>query len=187
MPIVTGHYTLDRTKLPAKAEALRIRFVPQLANNKNTLLVLYPNAEPGSEPSYVRYVALMKLGHLLKGDGPMAVAQGLGQIVVTGQRLLGMITDGSVGKTVLKETAGSVYAFALDLDDCNPVEIKTNWRSKPVEAVIQSKEGQTPPFRLQIISVDLLLKNDGQVIRASLPAFLEQLTPEGRRNLQKET
>lgn len=187
MPIATGHYTLDRTKLPAKADALRIRFVPQLVNNKNTLLVLYPDTEPGFEPSFMRYAVLMKFDHLLQGDGSVAAAQGLGQIVVTGQRLLGMITDGSMGKTMLKEAAGSVYVFALDLDDCAPVESKTNWRGKQVEAVIRSKEGQAPPFRLQIMSVDLLLKNDGQVIRASLPTFLEHLTPEGRQNLQKET
>src|SRR6266702_5546663 len=61
MPIVTGHYTLDRSKLPTKADELRVRFVPQLVNDKNTLLVLYPNSEPGFEPLYVRYVAEMKL------------------------------------------------------------------------------------------------------------------------------
>jgi len=97
-----------------------------------------------------------------------------------------MITDGSVGKAVLKESAGPVYAFALDLDDFGPVEIKKNWRGKPVEVLILSKEGQSPVFGMGVLSVDLLLKNDGQVIRTSLPAFLEQLTPEGRRNLQKE-
>src|SRR2546427_9489624 len=94
------------------------------------------------------------------GDG--TVPWGLAQIVVTGQRLIGMITDGSVGKAVLKESAGSVYAFALDLDDFGPVEIKKNWRGKPVEALILSKEGQSPVFGMGVLSVDLLLKNDVQ-------------------------
>lgn len=180
MPIVTGHYTLDRSKLPTKADELRVRFVSQLVNGKNRLLVLYPVSEPGFEPSYVRYAVGMKLR---LGDG--TVAQGLGQIVVTGQRLIGMITDGSVGKADLKESAGSVYAFALDLDDFGPVEIKKNWLGKPIEALILSKEGQSPVFGVGVFSVDLSVKDDGQVIRTSLPAFLEQLTPEGRRNLQK--
>jgi hypothetical protein len=138
--------------------------------------------------SCVRYAVWMKLGHLLLGDSTITLAQGFGQLVVTSQRLLGMITDGSVGKAVLKESAGtgSVYAFALDLDDCDPVEIKKNWRNKPVEAVIESKDDQNPAFRLGVLSVDLLVKDDGQVIRTSLPPFLEQLTPEGQRNLQKE-
>jgi hypothetical protein len=98
MPIVTGHYTFNRTNQPAKADELRVRFVPQLVNGKNTLLVHYPNSEPGFEPSYLRYVVEMKLQ---LGDG--TVPWGLAQIVVTGQRLIGMITDGSVGKAVLKE------------------------------------------------------------------------------------
>ena len=181
MSIVTGHYTLDRSRLPSKADKLRVRFVSQLVNGKNTLLVIYPNSEPGFEPSYVRYAS----GIILKlGDG--TVAQQSGQIVITGQRLIGMITKGSVGNAVLNESAGSVYAFALDLDDIRPVEIKTNWRGKPVEAVIQSKEGQSPAFLLQVFSVIALLKNDSQVIQTSLAAFLDRLTPEGRRNLQKQ-
>ena len=94
MPIVTGHYKIDRAKLPSKVDDLRIRFVSQLVNGKNTLLLLYPNSEPGAEPVYVRYAGGIKLG---LGDG--TVAEGIGQIVVTGKRLIGMITDGSVGKT----------------------------------------------------------------------------------------
>ena len=187
MPLVTGHYTLDRSKLPAKSEALRVRFVSQRVNNKNTLLVLYPNAGPGFEPSYVRYAVGMKFRQIQLEDRRLIDAQGVGQLVVTGQRLLGMITDGSVGKAALKESAGSVYAFALDLDDIRPVEIKTNWRDKPVDAVIQSKEGQNPAFRIDILMVNLLVKDDGQVLLASLPAFLEHLTPEGRQSLQKGT
>ena len=141
MPIVRGHYILDRSKLPTKADELRVRFVPQLVNGKNTLQVLYPNSEPGFEPLYVRYVVEMKLR---LSDG--TVAWRPAQIVVTGQRLIGMITDGSVGKAVLKESAGSVYSFALDLDDFGPVEIKKNWRGKPVEALILAKECQSPVF-----------------------------------------
>ena len=180
MPIVTGHYTLDRSKLPSKSDKLRVRFVSQLVNGKNTLLVIYPNSEPGFEPSYVRYIG----GIILKlGDG--TVAQTQGQLVVTGQRLIGMITKGSAGKAVLNESVGSVYAFAIDLDDIRPAEIKTNWRGKPIEAIIQSKEGQSPTFLLQVFSIDFSLKNDGQVIPTSLDAFLDRLTPEGRRNLQK--
>ena len=187
MSIVTGHYTLDRSKLPTQADELRVRFVLQRVNGKNTLLVLYPNSEPGFEPSYVRYVVGMEFRQILLSDRTLIGAQGLGQIVVTGQRLIGMITDGSIGKTVLKEAVGSVYVFALDLDDIRPVEIKKNWLGKPVEAIIESKVGQSPPFGIKVFSVDLLLRNDGQVIRASLPAFLELLTPEGQRSLQTQT
>jgi len=120
------------------------------------------------------------------GDG--TVAEGAGQIVVTGQRLIGMITDGTVGKAALKEIAGagSVYAFAFDWDDCDPVEIQKNWRGKPVSGRIMSKEGQSPVFGIQVIMVSFLVKDDGQVTQTSFPAFLDQLTSESQRNLQKE-
>jgi CHAT domain/Tetratricopeptide repeat len=188
MPIVTGYCTLDLMKLPAKSDELRVRFVPQHVDRKSTLLVLYPNSEPGFEPSYVRYTVMMEFRQILLSDRIPTGAHGLGQIVVTGQRLIGMITDGSTDKTILSESDGSVYAFAFDLDDIRPIKInKRNWLGKPVEAVIQSKVGQAPIFGLIIFSTDpglFLLKDDGQVTRTSLSAFLEQLTPEGRRNLQ---
>jgi hypothetical protein len=97
-----------------------------------------------------------------------------------------MITDGAVGKAALSQSAGTVYAFAVDLDDIRPVEIKKNWRGQPVEAVIRSKEGLSPAFVLQVLSVVAVLKNDGHVIPTSLPDFLNRLTPEDRRNLQKQ-
>jgi hypothetical protein len=184
MPIVTRYYIFNRRDLPAKSDELRVRFVPQLVNRQNTLLVLYPNSEPGFEPLYVRYVVRITLA---LGDG--TVAKGLAQIVVTGQRLLGMITEGSAGKTILKESAGSVYAFALDLDDLEPVEIQKNWLGKPVSVRIMSKEGQGPPlamYAVRVHDVFALVEDDGQAVRTSLPAFLERLTSEGRRNLQKE-
>lgn len=131
-----GHYTLDRSKLPTKVDELRVRFVPWLVKGKNTLLVLYPDTETGFEPSYVRYVVQMKL-RLTDGT----VDQGPGQIVVTAHWIIGLITDGSVGETVLNESNGSVYAFTFGLDDIRPVEIKKNWLGKPIEALILSKEG----------------------------------------------
>jgi tetratricopeptide (TPR) repeat protein len=187
MPIVTGHYTLDLTELPVKAPDLRIRFALQLISHKNTLLVLYPNAEPGFEPSYVRYVAMMEFRHLLLRGREILVAQGRGQLVVTGQRLIGMITDGFAGKVALSESASSVFAFALDLDDIRPAQItEKNWRGEPIEAIIESKVDQSSVFGIKVFDYGefLLLKDDGQVKRASLSAFLDQLTPESRRNLQ---
>ncbi|HZS79798.1 MAG TPA: hypothetical protein VFA41_24520 [Ktedonobacteraceae bacterium] len=181
MPILTGHIQIDRSKLPSKFDKLRVRFVSQLVNNKTTLLMISPDAGLDFEPIYVRYAT----GMILKlGDG--TVAQSQGQLVVTGQRLIGMVTDGAVGKAALSQSAGTVYAFAVDLDDIGPVEIKKNWRGQPVEAVIRSKEGQSPSFVLQVFSVVAVLKNDGHVIPTSLPDFLNRLTPEGRRNLQKQ-
>lgn len=184
MSIVTNHFALELAKLPTKSDELRIRFVPQVVNGRNALLVLYPDAEPDFEPSYARYAVLMRLRQM-QSDGAVTVADGVGQIVITGQRLIGMITDGSLNKTVLSESHGLVYAFALDLDDCGPLEIKKNWRGKPVEALILSKDGVSPVLGIVVMSVRLLVQNSGNVMPAAMSAFLEHLTPEGQRNLQR--
>jgi hypothetical protein len=181
MPILTSHIAIDWSKLPSKSDKLHARFVSQLVNGKKRMLMIYPDTGTDFEPIYVRYATGMKLQ---LGDGTIAQIQG--QLVVTGQRLIGMITNGSVGKAALNETAGTVYAFALDLDDIRPVEIKKNWRGLPVEAMFRSKEGQSPAFLLQVFSIVAVIKNNGQVIQTSLPDFLERLTPEGRQNLQKQ-
>lgn len=180
MPIVTSHYTLDFSKLPSKSDTLHVRFATQLVNGKNRLLLIYPNAEPGFEPAYVRYATGLKL----QADNG-AVATGAGQLVVTGQRLFGMITDGSVGNAILKEATGSVYAFSFSLDDMSAVETRKNWLGKPAEALIRSREGLRPAFLLHIFSVVASVRDDGQVIVTTLPALLDRLTPEGRRALQK--
>jgi hypothetical protein len=186
MSIVTRHFAPDHTPLPSGANDLRVRFASKRVNNKNTLLLLYPDAEPGFEPSYVRYAVGMKFRQVHPDDGAITSAEGLGQLVVTGQRLLGMITDGTLNRTVLKESDDSVFAFVLDLDDVDPVEIQKNWLGKPVSARLMSNESQSPVFGIQVTGVDLLVKDDGQVSRSSLPALLEQLTPGGRQKLQKK-
>lgn len=179
MPILTRHYTPDHTPLPSNVDELRLRFVSKRVNGKNTLLLLHPDSEQGFESTYVRYVAMMELIHSYEVDENvyLLTAKGLGQIVVTGRRIIGMITDGSVGSAVLDESVGSVYAFTFDLDDSGPVEVKKNWLGKPITAVLRSKDQQKRPFGLRVISVDLIVKDNGQVVRSSLPAFLEKLTP----------
>ncbi len=179
MPIATGHYTLDLSKLPSKADELRVRFEQQVVNGKNVQLLIYPDAEPGFEPSYVRYATGMSLQ---LGDG--TVAGRLGQLVVTGQRLVGMITGGSVGNAALDASHGAIYVFSIDLDDCYGPVPKTNWRGKPVEAMFRSKEDQRVAFMLHVFSMVATVKNGGEVAYTSLPRLLEHLTPEGRQRLQ---
>src|SRR5437588_12500771 len=98
MPIVTSHYTLDRSKLPVQADELRVRFVPQPVNGKNRLLVLYANSEPGFEPSYLRYAVGMEFRQILLGDRTVIVAHELAPIGDNGKRLVGMINDGLAGQ-----------------------------------------------------------------------------------------
>jgi hypothetical protein len=179
MPVLTGSYNLDLTALPANAEKQRVRFDTQVVNGKNRLLMMYPASGQGFEPTYVRYMVGMTLR---LGDGTTAQQQG--QLIVTGQRLLGMFTSGSVGNKQLNGQAGSIFVFTIDLDDIDVITPKTNRRGKPVEATLSSRDDLDPWFVLHIITVAASLKNDGTAKPTSIQAFLPRLSPEGRRELQ---
>lgn len=180
MSFTVGHYILDRAKLPAEADDVRARFVAQRVNTKSGMLVLYPLSEQGADASYVRFAGDIEFRHVEMRDQTLIRARGLGQLVVTRQRILGVITDGALGETVLDEDAGSVYAFSVDLDDCRPPQSTTNWRGKPTETVIASKPGPNPPFGLKVSSIDLVIANDGQVRRSAIPDLIQQLAPGGQ-------
>jgi len=180
MAYTTALYTLDLAALPLKAEKIRARFDSQVVNGKNRQLLIYPNTGPDFEPHYIRYHA----GIVFRLDNG-TVAKIMGQLVVTGERIIGLITDGSVGKTKLSESSGSVYAFALDLDDIQLARIKTNWRKQPVEAFIMPIQDQKPAFLLQVFSVAATVQDNGTARPSSLPNLLNRLTPEGRRKLQE--
>ncbi len=111
MAIVATTLTLDLAALPTRSAELRVGFGMGVGNNNKQLLLLYPGTDGGYEPQHLRYAVYMTLTF----DG-MTVGN-LGQLVVTGQRLIGMMTHGSAGGTKLNESAGSVFAFTIGLDD----------------------------------------------------------------------
>ena len=176
--VLTEKYKLDLGALPSKDDRMRIRFDTQVVNGKNRLLYLYPNSDKGFEPTYARYA----VGMTLKlGDG--TVAQQQGQLIVSGHRLLGMFTSGSLGGQPLDESIGTIFAFSIDVDDIARIEPKNNWRGKPVEATIASDDKLDPWFVLHIITVAASLKNDGKATPTSIQTFLPRLSPEGRKEL----
>jgi hypothetical protein len=157
-----------------------VQFDTQVINGKNRLVLLYPAAEKGFEPTYARFMGGMTLR---LGDGTKV--NQIGQLIVTGQRLLGMFTSGAVGTHSLDAQAGSIFAFSVDLDDIDSITPKTNRRGKPVEATLASRDDLVPWFILHIITVAASVKNDGTAKPSSLQNFLARLSPEGRRELQQ--
>ena len=180
MPIVTGQYNLDLSRLPTKAADLRIKVDTQILNGKTKGLLLHPATGNDFEPGYYRYMCGigLKLGNGL-------TAGKIGQIVVTGRRLLGMVTDGTAGDVALSGEAGVIYAFSIDLDDFYGPQARTNWRGKPVEAVFRSKEDQPLAFILQVFSVAVNVTNDGKIAYTSVANFITKFSPESRQALRK--
>lgn len=101
MALTVGHLTFQLPAVPTASAALGAAFCLGTGNNKKGLLILFP-AGRGQVP--VRRFAVYMT--LTSDDGTSA--GDLGQLVVTSDRLIGMLTHGSAGGTRLDERAGSV-------------------------------------------------------------------------------
>jgi hypothetical protein len=176
--IVTRKYSVDLASLP-KADPDLVIQIERTSVNGNEILLLSKNSDDGVEPLQVRFATGMVLN---LADGTTVGTQG--QLVITGERVLGLITDGKVGDDVINESIGSIFTFVFDLDDIGQIESKSNWRGKPVELVFHSKENQSPIFSLQVFSVVAVLKSDGSLIRAGIETLREQFSESRRKTLQ---
>lgn len=156
MAIVARALTLDLNALPVQQEELRIGLGMGVGNNKRPLLLVYPDAGTDGATSHVRYAVYMNLA---LNDRP--VAGNLGQLIVTGQRIVGMMTHGTADGTKLDESAGSVFAFTFGLDDIQPPVAKTRWTGRVAGVIIASRPAQNPAFELTINSVVGALTDDG--------------------------
>jgi hypothetical protein len=174
------HVTVDLAALPWALPSLRIRFDLGTADKSKPVLLIYPGASPAAGPPQVRYACGLILN---LDDGTQA--RSIGQLVITGQRIIGMITGGNAGAERLDSSTGSVYAFSVGLDDIQPVETRPDVRGRPVEAVIRSVTGQQPGFALQVFSVAGSLDDHGKLTYRSMSDLLQWLTPEGREKLRQ--
>jgi hypothetical protein len=174
---VSCHLILDLADLPSQLEDLPVGFKVGAGNNRKPLLVIYPANDATISPvaAPIRYTVYMTLR---LSDG--TEAGDVGQLIVSGRRLIGMVTHGSAGDTRLDDSVGSVYAFCLDLDDIKSVEPKTRWTGRVAAAVITSKDGLDPGFVLKVTSVVGILADSGRVTSgASFADLLRSVTPAG--------
>ena len=172
---VACHLILDLSDLPSQLEELGVGFKMGAGNNKKPLLLIYPADDAAIAPvgAPVRYAVYMTIR---LSDG--TEAGDVGQLIVSGRRVIGMVTHGSAGDARLDESAGSVYAFCLDLDDIKSVEPKTRWTGRVAGAVITSKEDRDPGFVLRLTSVAGILADSGRLTSgASFANLLSSVTP----------
>ncbi len=178
MPIKTGVFSLDRSSLPSHAAELPARFSEVVVNDKAKVILIGPGSDPDYEPRFARFLC----GIILRlSDG--TVAQNQGQLVISGRRILGMVTDGSVGGRVLNSQVGSVYAFSIDRDEIKPPVAKKNWRGKSIEVGMGSSDASETQFVLQVFSVVASVTDRGEYTYSSLDRFLERFTPSGLEKL----
>jgi hypothetical protein len=150
---------LDLSALPFHSAELRADFRLGAGNNRKPLLLLSPAADAAAPSPHERFAVYMELS----GEDGTAAGK-LGQLVVTRERVIGMMTRGTAGGTRLDDSAGCVYAFAVSRDDLRPAEAETNRKGSPVKALIRSRDGQYPGFTLRVTSVVGTLDDRGHLI-----------------------
>ena len=113
------------------------------------------------------------------------VAKDLGQLVITSDRVIVMMTNGTAGPVRLDGGTGSVYVLSAHHDDLLPPEPVTNRRGKLTGVLIRSRPGQAPAFTLEVTSVIGSVDDDGVLAyRASLADLLQSLIPQSRSHLR---
>jgi len=181
--IVARTLTLDLTTLPVHSPELQVGFEIGAGNNRSPILIVFPGTDASLEPQHVRYAVYLDLK--LGDDRSSGL---LGQLLVTGERIIGMMTHGSVGDSRLNESAGTVFAFTIGWDDIQPATTKTRWTGRVAGVIIRSAGGQNPAFELTVTSVVGTVADSGAVGYAqSFADLVASLTPESRIRLQRPT
>ena len=172
MTFAADYLRLDLSALPLHSPEFGAGFYLGTGNNSKPLLLVAPGAGNSVVP-HVRYAAGLVL---TLADG--TVVKELGQLVVTSDRIIGIVTHGSAGQVRLDGATGSVYAFTAGVDDLQPAEVQAKRRGKLTGLVVRSRDGR---FELHVTSVIGSLDDDGTLtFGASLADLLNSLTPESR-------
>lgn len=158
MPILASHLRLDLSRLPLRSAELGAAFAVGTGNNSKPILLIGPDASAAGARACARYAVSLSLRD---EDGP--VAGDLGQLVVTGERIIGMLIKGPAGQVKLDAGSGAVYAFTMDRADLEPPQVATNWRGRPTSITLRSRDGQRPACTLTIRSVIGILSDYGKL------------------------
>ena len=88
------------------------------------------------------------------------MAEGAGQLVVTGQRMIGMIESGTASSApaLALNSSGNVFCFTFHSDDVYAPEMKKR-RLKPSDFSFRSKEGQMLGFQFLVFNAMISVPN----------------------------
>ena len=193
MALKTARLTIDHSLLPQKSDKLGIRFDRRsVAKIKagappSDMVLIKPagallDAEDavGPEPRWNSILCGMRIKAL---DG--TEAQGQGQLLITGQRFIGMIDSGKIaGAPPLSlATSGNIFCFTCQRDDVYPPEVKKH-RLAPSDFSFRSKEELPVAFQLLVFSGAVYVANDKMGYWHDRN-MLHALSEEGREGLLK--
>jgi hypothetical protein len=191
MALQTARLRLDRSARPQPCKDLGIRFqLHSVASVRaggpaQDMVLVLPSPElldaehaVGDEPSWNHLVCGLELR---TKDG--TVAQGSGQLLITGRRYIAMIDTGSVtGESPLTlSKEGDVYCFALLRDDVGAPAINKHMLT-PADYTFRSKDDQALPFQFAVQGAAVCIANS----KASYwhdKNMRRAISEEGRRDL----
>lgn len=191
MALKTASLTIDHDKLPQKWDDLGIRFERRsvakikAGDPPSDLVLIRPagallpaDDSVGPEPRWNHILCGM---HIKALDG--TDVQGAGQLIITGQRFIGVIDSGNAanGRKLSVNTTGAVFCFTFHRDDVYQPEVKKH-RLTPSDFAFRSKEAQPVAFRLLVVSAMAYVANDKMGYWYD-KNMLHCLSEEGRRGL----
>jgi|ERR1022692_390500 hypothetical protein len=191
MALKSARLTIDRSSLPQKWDDLGVRFdrhsVAKIktASPPSDMVLIKPTgslldaeAAVGPEPRWNSVLCGMRLK---ARDG--TDVQGQGQLVITGQRLIGMIDNGTAagGPPLSVATDGDIFCFICHRDDVYPPQVRKH-RLTPSEFSFRSKEEQPVSFHLVVFAAMAYVANNKMGYWHD-KNMLHSLSEEGRQGL----
>ncbi len=190
MTLKTARFTIDRNMLPQKSSNLGIRLERHsVAKIKATdppadMVLIKPSgtllaaAEAvGPEPRWNTILCGLRLKAMDGTD-----VQGNGQLILTGQRFIGMIDNGTAGGQPFSvASSGSIFCFAFHRDDVYAPQVKKH-RLTPSDFSFRSKEEQPVAFQLLVLMAMAYVANDKMGYWHD-KNMLHTLSEEGRQGL----
>jgi hypothetical protein len=172
MALRTKTYTLDAGAEPHIDSELGIRLARGPVNDR-TLLSLHPHGN--NEPKYRRFVVGI-LALTRENAGYLDTIKGQGQIVLTGHRILGLVTDGMHNAEALSEATGRVAGFSFSRKDIASADFPTNWRGSPKRVIIGMSSTNSRPLDIALdIQVVVVAIANGKTMPSTVKAFAEAL------------
>lgn len=155
---------------------LAMRVSREQANSGRTITLAHPRSD--HEPRYVRFVGVAAIK---AGNG--TTAGGRTQIIATGRRIKGVVTEGNFDRQpVLNDSKGLVACFSVKRGELANYHSEKSWLTGV--KLLRFGGRAEDPFVLEIQAVVAKLTNSAHGERATMKDLLKHLTEEGAAALR---
>ncbi len=192
MGLKTAIYEIDCAALPQQSPFLGLRFerksiiTLKASSPPKDMMVITPATSllseedsVGSEPYFKHIMCGIKLV-VMNGT----TAEGSGQLLITGHRIIGMIDTGKATNSppLSPGPSSTVFCFAFHQDDAYPLTLVRKNRLMPSVFLFRGREELAVGFQCGIFAAVAFIAN-GKMGYWSDKSMLKTMSDEGRRSL----